>query len=155
MFMSPCILYFCLHFRNVPSWTPVTLNPLYLMVVFLCIYIIIMVNVSMDPQSSFKYTSHVPGYIFIIKTKMLDVSYCVLCCITKFAFLCKHVDIFHHHVVPWIPFYAYLMYFMYGTNKSFINLRDSYLKFGRISHVSIDVSKWFHGSIQMVPWIPL
>ena len=36
-----------------------------------------MVNVAMDPQSGSKYTLLVPGYIFIIKTKMLDVSYYV------------------------------------------------------------------------------
>ena len=77
MFMYPWILYFCQHFRKVLLGTPVTLNPLYLMVEFLCIHIIIMVNVSMHPQSSSKHTLPGPGYIFIIKIKMLDVSYCV------------------------------------------------------------------------------
>ena len=43
----------------------------------LCKHIIIMVNVSMDPQSSSKYALPGPRYIFIIRTKMFDVSYYV------------------------------------------------------------------------------
>ena len=70
MFMYPQILYFCLHFRKVSFWTPVILSSLYLMVEFLCIHIIMIVNVSMDPQSGSKYTCTlpVPGDIFVIKT---------------------------------------------------------------------------------------
>ena len=68
MFMYPWILYFCLHFRKVSFWTPVILSLLYLMVEFLCIHIIMMVNVSMVPQSGSRYTLLVPGYIFVIKT---------------------------------------------------------------------------------------
>ena len=52
MFVYPQILYFCLHFRKVSFWTLVILSSLYLMVEFLCIHIIMIVNVSMDPQSS-------------------------------------------------------------------------------------------------------
>ena len=67
MFMYPWILYFCLHFRKVSFWTPVILSSVYLMVEFLCMHIIMIVNVSMDPQSDSKETLPVPGYIFVLK----------------------------------------------------------------------------------------
>ena len=135
MFVYPWILYFCLHFRKVSFWTPVTLNPFYLMVEFLCIHIIIiLVNVSMDPQSNSKYTLLGPGYIFIIKTKMLDASSYVDSIVLQNLLFCIDMLTFaiimlsgSIQVVPWIPsqihvsiqcsIQVYLMYFMHGINK--------------------------------------
>ena len=83
---------------------------------------------------------------FLIKTKMLDVSYYVDSTVLQnllfgadmltFAIIMLSGSMdpsqwFHDTLAnPWIHsvFYVYLMYFMHGINKSFIYFRDSHLK---------------------------